>query len=62
MEQLSPSATTIEACVPRACTPQQTEATAMRSPHTATKSRPHSPQLEKVHVQQQRPNAAKDNK
>ena len=30
----------------------------MRSPQTATKSSPHSPQLEKAHVQQQRPNAA----
>ena len=34
----------------------------MRSPRTATKSSPRSPQLEKAHVQQQRPNAAKDKK
>ena len=34
------------------------KATAMRSPHTATKSNPHSPQLEKAHAQQWRPNAA----
>ena len=34
-------------------------ATAMRSPSTATKSRPRWPQLEKAHAQQQRPNAAK---
>ena len=32
----------------------------MRSPRTTTKSSPRSPQLEKAHVQQQRPNAAKD--
>ena len=30
----------------------------MRSPHTATKSSPRSPQLEKAHAQQRRPNAA----
>ena len=34
----------------------------MRSPHTARKSSPHSPQLEKACVQQGRPNAAKKNK
>ena len=28
------------------------EATTVRSPHTATESNPHSPQLEKAHVQQ----------
>ena len=32
----------------------------MRSPHTATKSSPSSPQLEKASIQQQRPNAAKN--
>ena len=32
----------------------------MRSPCTATKSSPRSPQLEKARVQQQRPNAAKN--
>ena len=32
----------------------------MRSPRTATKSSPHSPQLEKAHVQQQRSNRAKN--
>ena len=31
----------------------------MRSLHTATKSRPHSPQPEEAHAQQRRPNAAK---
>ena len=36
------------------------EATAMRSPRTTTKSNPRSPQLEKAHVQQRRPNAAKN--
>ena len=34
--------------------------TAMRSLCTATKSSPHSPQLEKAHAQQQRPNTAKN--
>ena len=32
----------------------------MSSPCTATKSSPRSPQLEKVHAQQQRPNATKN--
>ena len=32
----------------------------MRSLRTATKSSPCSPQLEKAHVQQRRPNAAKN--
>ena len=36
------------------------EAAAMGSPCTATKSSPGSPQLEKAHEQQQRPNAAKN--
>ena len=36
------------------------EATAMRSPLTAKKSGPHSPQLEKARVQQRKPNAAKN--
>ena len=36
------------------------EATAMGSPHTTTKSSPYSPQLEKAHVQQRRPNTAKN--
>ena len=58
MEQLSPCATTTEAHAPRARAPQR-EATAMRSPHTAMKSSPHSPQLEKARAQQRRPNAAK---
>ena len=43
---LSPRATTTEACVPRARAPQR-EATGTRSPCTATKSSPCSPQLEK---------------
>ena len=34
----------------------------MRSPRTATKSSPHSPQLEKACAQQRRPNAAKKKK
>ena len=38
------------------------EATATRSPHSATKSSPHSPQVEKAHAQQQRSNADKKKK
>ena len=56
---LSPCATTTEACAPKAHAPQR-EATAMRRPCTATKSSHHSPQLGKAHVQQWRPNTAKN--
>ena len=59
MKQLSPCATTTEAPAPRARAPQQ-EATAMRSPRTKMKTSPHSPQLEKAHAQQRRPNTAKN--
>ena len=52
-EQLSLCATTTTHA------PQQREATAMRSPRTATKNSRCSPQLEKAHAQQRRPNAAK---
>ena len=52
--------TTTEAHMPRAHAPQQREATTMRSPHTAMKSSPRSPQLEKACAQQQRPNTAKN--
>ena len=38
------------------------EAITMRSSCTATKSSPYSPQLEKAHAEQQRPNTAKRNK
>ena len=44
---LSLRATTTEAHTPRPRALQR-EATAMRSPHTAAKSSPHSPQLEKA--------------
>ena len=46
---------------PRACTPQQ-EATAMRNPRTTSKksSPTCSLQLEKPHMQQQRPSTAKN--
>ena len=44
----------------RARAPQQREATAMRSPRTATKHSPRSPQLERARAQQQRPNTAKN--
>ena len=57
VEQLSPWATTVEAC-PRACVPG--EATVMWSPSTATKSSPCSLQLEKALEQQQKPSTAKD--
>ena len=56
---LSLRAATTEAYEPRARAPQTREATPMRSPRTATKSSPHSLQLEKARAQQQRPNAAK---
>ena len=48
-------------CVRSPCSTTR-EATAMRSPHTATKSSPRSPQLEEARTQQRRPNAAKINK
>ena len=57
----SPRAATTEARTPRARAPQR-EAIATRSLHTTTKSSSHSPQLEKAHAQQQRPNAAKKKK
>ena len=44
---LSLRATATEAHMPRVHAPQQREATAARSPHTAKKSGPRSPQLEK---------------
>ena len=53
-------ATTPEARMPTAQAPQQTEATAMRSRSTATKSSPRLLQLEKAHAQQRRPNATKN--
>ena len=55
----SPRATTTEPTCPRAHTLQRV-ATAMRSPHTAMKSSPRSPQLEKARAQQRRPNTAKN--
>ena len=42
---LSPSATSTEACAPRGCAPPQ-EVTTMKSPRTAMKSSPRSPQLD----------------
>ena len=61
----STCATTTEIHAPRARAPQQEkppqwEAHALRSLCTATKSSPHSWQLEKAHAQERRPNAAKD--
>ena len=49
------------ACAPRARALQQ-EATAIRSPNTATNSSPRSPQLEIARAQQWRPNTAKNKK
>ena len=46
---------------PRACALQRREAAKMRSPCTATKSSPCSPQLEGARAQQWRPNAANNN-
>ena len=43
---------------PRACALQR-EAPAMRSPCPTTNSKPHSPQLEKICVEQQRPSRGK---
>ena len=59
---LEPKSYNYWACVPRACPCSTTtrEATTMRSPRTATKSSPRSPQLEKACAQQWRPNAAKN--
>ena len=53
-------ATTTEARAPRAPCSTTREATAVRSPSTARKNSPCAPQLEKAHVQQQRPNAAEN--
>ena len=46
--------------MPRACAPQQREATAMRSLRATGKSSHHFLQLEKARVQQRRPIAAKN--
>ena len=60
LQLLSPRAATTEARAPRARAPQQREATAVKSLHTARKSSPRSRQLEKARVQQRRLNAAKN--
>ena len=59
LQLLSPHAATTEANVPRAHALQR-GATSMRSPRTAMKSSPCSPQLEKAKMQQRRPSAAKN--
>ena len=51
--------TRVQSLVQEDSTSAAREATAIRSPRTATKSSPRSPQLEKAHVQQQKPNTAK---
>ena len=56
---LSPRATTTEADAPRACAPQQ-EKPPQWEAHTAKKSNPCSPQLEKARMQQWRPNTTKN--
>ena len=50
------------ACVPQLLKPAHLEPVLRnkRSLHTAMKSSPHSLQLERAHVQQRRPNAAKN--
>ena len=58
LQPVSPHTTATEARTPKARAPQR-EATAVRSPRTAMKSSPRSPQLEKARAQQRRPNAAK---
>ena len=60
----SPHATTTEPTCHNYWSPHSTtrEDTTMRRPCTATKSSPCSPQLEKAHAQQWRPNAAKKKK
>ena len=59
---LSPCTTNTEVCAPRALCSTTREAIAMRNSHTTMKSSPCSPQLEKAHVQQWRPKAAKKKK
>ena len=56
-ERLSPYATATEARAPENPCSAVREATAMRSPRTAAKRSPRSPQLEKARAQQRRPNA-----
>ena len=58
-EQLGPCATATEPAPWSLCSTSR-EATATRSPCTATKSGPRSPQLEKDCTEQQRPNTAKN--
>ena len=55
LQQRSPRATTTKALALYSLCSATREATTMRSPYTTTKSRPCSPQLEKVCAQQQRP-------
>ena len=64
---LEPTSHNYWACKPQLLSPRTyspcsttREATTMRSPCTATKSSPRSPQLEKAHAQQWRPNTAKN--
>ena len=58
----SPRATATEAHTPSSPCSATREATAMRSPRTATKSSPRSPQQEKARAQQRRLNRAKNKK
>ena len=61
---LEPASHNYRACVPQLLKPVHLEPVLRnkRSPCTATKSSPRSPQLEKACVRQQRTNAAKNNK
>ena len=54
MGHLSPFATTTEAHTAYSLCSATTEATTMRSPHTATREEPHLSQLEKARAQQRR--------
>ena len=60
MEQLSPRATTTEARMPRSHAPQQEKPPQWEARTLQWSVAPCSPELEKAHVQQQRPNAAKN--
>ena len=55
----SPRATTTEACAPRAHAPQQEKPLQWEAHALQRRVAPRSPQLEKAHTQQWRPNAAK---
>ena len=59
MEQLSPYTVTSEACVPRACAPQQEKPLQWEAHAPRLESSPCWPQVEKAQAKQQRPRADK---